>query len=378
MPEHLTALNEASGLERPAELEAKHALLRQWLERSGLDGVLLQRHENLAWISAGQMEARVRLASETGVLTLLLLRDGRRFALAPNNEADRLAAEELAGLGYAPVVRPWHALDVAEEARRIAGDRLAADSLPGFPAAELASLRAPLFPAEIARYRVLGSEVARIVSDALLALTPGISEYDMEAGVAAPLLAAGIAPSVLLMAADERISRYKHAVARGQRLRRFGMLNLCARRWGLVVSITRFIHFGPLPEELARGFRTAQAVNAALQHATHNSATADTLFQTAAAAYAAAGMPGEEQLHHQGGACGYMEREWVARPGGTETVREAGAFAWNPSARGGKAEDTVLAVDGQIDLLTRTPELPEVVTEVEGKAYISAGVLLRP
>ena len=67
---------------------------------------------------------------------------------------------------------------------------------------------------------------------------------------------------------DERIFKYKHAVARGARLKQYGMLNLCARKWGLAISITRFIHFGALPAELAARFKSAAQVNAALLDAT--------------------------------------------------------------------------------------------------------------
>ena len=383
MTEYLETLEQASGgaQARRGELGEKHTRLQQWLAESGYDGVLLRRHENLAWISAGQLQARVGLLSETGVVALLLLRDGRSFSLAPNNEADRFADEELPGLDYEPVVGPWYGFDLTATARQLGGANLAADCATGtLPVVDLSSLRAPLLPSEIARLRVLGKLTAEAVAEVLLAVQPGVSEYEMEAWTAGRLLRVGVLPSVLLMATDDRILKYKHAVARGHKLERFGMLNLCTRRWGLVVSITRFVHFGRLPAQLAQGFHVAAQVNAALQHATRTEATADSLFRIAADAYAQAGFPGEEQLHHQGGACGYLEREWVALPGGAQTVREPEAFAWNPSCRGGKVEDTTLAtgekIDGTIEVLTRTPTLPEVTTEAAGSLYATAGVLV--
>ena len=75
-------------------------------------------------------------------------------------------------------------------------------------------------------------------------MEPGLSEYDLEALTAANLLRRGILPSVYLFAVDDRIYKYKHAVARGARLKKYGMLNLCSRKWGLAISITRFVHFG--------------------------------------------------------------------------------------------------------------------------------------
>ena len=203
-----------------------------------------------------------------------------------------------------------------------------------------------------------------------------MSEYDLEAITASGLLRRGILPSVALYAVDDRILKYKHAVPRGKRLKQYAMLNLCSRKWGLAISITRFVHFGPLPEELAARFEAAAKVNAALMNATRPGATSAELFRVAQAAYAAVGFPGEEQFHHQGGPTGYGEREWVATPNGTEVVVNSQAFAWNPSIRGGKAEDTVLLRDGVIENLTPTPELPQLAAKAEGTTYTATGVLV--
>jgi antitoxin VapB len=97
----------------------------------------------------------------------------------------------------------------------------------------------------------------------------------------------------------------------------------------------------------------------------------------AQAAYAAQGFPGEERFHHQGGPTGYGEREWIATPEGTEVVVNNQAFAWNPSMRGGKVEDTVLLRDGTIENLTPTPELPSLPASVEGSNYVASGVLVK-
>jgi antitoxin VapB len=119
-------------------------------------------------------------------------------------------------------------------------------------------------------------------------------------------------------------------------------------------------------------------VNAALLNASSVGATSAELFKVAQAAYAAEGYTGEERFHHQGGAAGYGEREWVATPQGTEVIVNNQAFAWNPSIRGGKVEDTVILRDGVIENLTATPELPALSEAiVEGSTYAAAGVLVR-
>jgi antitoxin VapB len=81
-------------------------------------------------------------------------------------------------------------------------------------------------------------------------------------------------------------------------------------------------------------------------------------------------------MHHQGGPCGYLERDWVATPTGTQTIASTQGLAWNPSLQGAKAEDTALLREGSIEILTATPDLPVIETVVGGTTYRSAGVLL--
>ena len=361
-----------------AELEAKHHNLVEWMRAQGLEGVLIRRSENVAWVTGGAVEVRVLTPAETGVASLLITAAGKRYYFTSENEAPRLHDEEFGALDFEPVLFPWYADDTLPTAQRLAGVHLGSDTPgPGLIPVNLYPLREALTETEMARYRWLGEETAAATVESLHQVEPGLSEYDMEAITAANLLRRGILPSVYLYAVDDRIYKYKHAAARGKRLKQYGMLNLCSRKWGLAISITRFVHFGELPGELAARFKSAAQVNAALLDATRVGATSAELFRVAQSAYAAEGFPGEEQLHHQGGPTGYGEREWVATPDGTQTVVNHQAFAWNPSIRGGKAEDTVLLRDGKIEWLTATPELPVIEAIANSTVYPAAGVLIK-
>lgn len=363
---------------RSVELSEKYSRLGAFLDRNHLAAVLLSRHENIAWITAGQVEARVALGVETAVTSLLITRNGLRYYLAPRNEAPRLADEEFSGLGYEPVIYPWHD-SPARLLRGLAGDaQLASDTpIPGATHVNLTSLRAPLLEAEIDRFTSLSREVADVAASVLESLQPGITEHEMAARTAAALLERGITPTVLLMGVDDRIRKYKHAVPRSGRLERYGMVNLCARRQGLVVSITRFVHFGPVPSDLAASFTAAARIHSELLHATRAGATSAQLFDVAHKAYVAVSADEEIELHHQGGPCGYNERDWLVTPAGKESVTLPQAFAYNPSLRGAKVEDTAIVTEDAVDILTDTPTLPVIETVIDGEVYHSAGVLQR-
>ena len=361
-----------------AELESKHGRLVEWMRGQKLSGVLLRRSENLAWVTGGAVEVRVLTPSETGVASVLVTAEGKRYYFTTENEAPRLHDEEFGALDFEPVVFPWWGDETAATAARLAGGALGCD-VPCVSATlvNLYPLRAALSGSEMARYRWLGAETVAATVEALKAVEPGQTEYDLEAMTEEILLRRGILPSVALYAVDERIYKYKHAVPRGARLKQYAMLNLCTRKWGLAISITRFVHFGKPAAELESRFQSAARVNAALLDATKPGATSAELFRVAQKAYEAEGYPGEERLHHQGGPTGYGEREWVATPTGAETVVNQQAFAWNPSIRGGKAEDTVLLQGGRIEWLTATPELPVIEPVVNGTVYPAAGLLVK-
>jgi Xaa-Pro dipeptidase len=361
-----------------AELDAKQDKLVEWMRGQNLAGVLLRRNENVAWITGGAVEVRVLTLSETGVASLLITADGKRFYFTTENEAARLHDEEFGALDFEPVLFPWYADETVAAAEKLAGGPLGSDTPGGgLKLINLYPLRASLSESEIARYRWLGTETAAATVESLQQIEPGLSEFDLEAITASNLLRRGIQPSVYLFAVDDRIYKYKHAVPRGARLKQYGMLNLCSRKWGLAISITRFVHFGDLPSELGARFKAAAQVNAALLNATREGATSADLFRVAQTAYSTEGFPGEERFHHQGGPTGYGEREWVATPNGAQVVVNNQAFAWNPSIRGGKAEDTVMLRNGEIEWLTATPELPVIRASVNDTAYPAAGVLVK-
>jgi antitoxin VapB len=344
-----------------------------------LDAIVISRHENIAWFTAGQVDIRVGLLRETGPASLLVTKEGESFCITTTNEAARLAHEEFAALPCKPLLRPWTSTDVESSIRSVISQGRVGTDIPlgEHAVINLQPLRLLLTSGELNRYRWLGRQIAESVTEIVLSLRPGRSERSIQAAVASDLISRGLLPSVHLEAVDQRILAYPHPVPRTGVLERFAMVGLCARYGGLAASVTRFVHFGPLPNQLARDFTIVAQVNARVQAATRTGTTANELFTVLQNAYTEAGAPGGEQGHHQGGAAGYLEREWFARPGGTEKVTAAQALAWNPNLRGAKVEDTRLLFNNQLETITRTPALPEVTTVFNGVEYTTADVLIR-
>jgi antitoxin VapB len=144
------------------------------------------------------------------------------------------------------------------------------------------------------------------------------------------------------------------------------MVVACAQRDGLVVSLTRIVCSGPVSDELRRRTRATAGVMGRLLAATRPGATGAQLYAEAARAYAEAGFPGEQHKHHQGGACGYRSRDWVAHPASEDVVEGPQAFAWNPSITGTKVEETAIADDDGVEVITSTPGWPAISVDAGG------------
>jgi Xaa-Pro aminopeptidase len=176
----------------------------------------------------------------------------------------------------------------------------------------------------------------------------------------------GVQAIVNLIATDERIYSYRHPLPTSKKLARYAMLILCGRRAGLICSLTRLVHFGPLADDLKQKIAACAKVDAAFIGSTQPGRTLGEIFEYAVTAYAAQGFPGEWQKHHQGGAAGYEPREYLALPASADRVSTGQAYAWNPSITGYKSEDTILVGDEHNQILTEIPGWP--VTTVNGIA----------
>ena len=238
-------------------------------------------------------------------------------------------------------------------------------------------LRNPLLPSEVERYRELGEHAAVVLTHVAFHCRPGLPEHVIAGMLGSGLMDFGVVPSVVLVAVDDRVAARRHPLPTDRRLERYGMLVVGGRRHGLHLSATRLVHFGAIPDELRRKHEACVRVDAAFLAASRPGARLADVFAAGQAAYAEEGYPGEWQHHHQGGPTGYAGRDLRATPDGPGEVLPGQAFAWNPSTAGTKSEDTVLVTEDGIEVLSPTPDLPELEVEAAGRQFRRAGILER-
>jgi Xaa-Pro aminopeptidase len=356
------------------------------LVAENLGGVLLGAQHNFSWLTAGSVNG-IDTSREPGACSILVRRsDSKRFVLASRIEMARLLAEELSAEDFEPVEYAWEeekasptflvdrALSLIGRGEALGSDLPLGGNTRTVEGA-LARCRYQLTASEIDRYRLLGRDAGETIGSLMRTLKPGESEREVARRAQYALAERGMHGVVVLVAADERIGKFRHPVATERRWERVLMVVVCARRNGLIASLSRIICVGPTPEELKRRTLSAARVDASLLAATRPGATGAELYRVAARAYAEEGFEGEERLHHQGGASGYRTRDWVAHPASEERVQANQAFAWNPSITGSKVEETSIAFDDGSEVITASPGWPSLSVTVEEREYVLPAVL---
>jgi Xaa-Pro aminopeptidase len=354
----------ASGQRR--EVDVKHKLLRELLERRGLDAAVLSGADAVAWATGGITNA-IERGAPASPLWLVVRGDGVA-AVTTNVEHARVDAESgLRELEIPIYEAPWYELDSLE---RVAAELADAprDRVGGLGADiddDLVELRLALVPAERERLGLLAADAAAALEDALRAWAPGERDFDVQARVADGLERAGAFGVCLIVGGDDRVERFRHPLAAGFAMTRLVMAVVVAERGGLHAAVTRFASAGALSASVRAARDTALAVEAATLDTCVPGAAYGDVLAALDLAYAKAGHPGAWAEHYQGGPIGYRQREFEIVPTQTgsrwfsASVDEGHAVAWNPSiAGGGKAEDTYLVEPGGLRRLTDTGAWP--------------------
>ncbi len=369
----------------------RQALLQTYLRERGYDGLLLSRADNFAMATGGRRNY-IWTHGDVGSNAIFVPAEGQALFVGDTIEKPRIMDEELFDLDCGSVDYLWFTDKPAGAiAKRFPGKNIVSDdgSIGKNVHGELAVIRALLTEGELEKYRILGKLAGEAMTATLDAIEAGMTENEIAARLAAEGMQRSCQVPVSLVAADERIAKYRHPLPTQEpllgpglqacRVRDYVEVVGCFLREGLVVSLTRFKRVGSLPAGIEDAYQRICAVDAAMQIETVPGLTLGNVFAECQQAYADYGFPADEwHNHHQGGSTGYAGRTCFGSPGETFPVLDTfwpaklkahfgmdvpfgTAFAWNPSACGVKSEDTFLLLpNGAKELVSVTPSLSVV------------------
>ncbi|MCM8817551.1 MAG: aminopeptidase P family N-terminal domain-containing protein [Candidatus Omnitrophica bacterium] len=358
------------------ETEVKWERVRNILREKKLDGVIINKISNFAWFTGGNNF--VAINTENGASSLLVT-EKKIYLVSNNIEANRIKDEEIKKLPIDDIICQWYQDDqIFKMAEKIIGGKIGIDR-PGenYEFVDISKIHLPLLDTEVERFKNLGQKVTKIVSKVCHEISCGMTEIQVAGNLANYFWAAGTIPVVLLIAADERISNYRHPVATDKKIEKYVMVVVCVYEKGLIVSMTRLVSFGKLPEEIKLKHKAVCQVDATFISLTAPNRKICDVFKSGIETYGKTGYPEEWKKHHQGGPCGYKTRYYRATEKSTDIIKENYAFAWNPSITGTKSEDTIIVGKNGPEIITQDPQWPKIDIEVGGICIPRPDILFR-
>jgi Xaa-Pro aminopeptidase len=361
-----------------AEILEKERRVRDFLRSKGLRALLLKRQANFSWLTCGGLNL-VGITTELGATSLLIMEDAK-YLICNNIEAPRMVEEEkLEKQGFALKTFPWYEDREIPILKELVGEGAVGCDVH-FPntilvAEEVARLRYSLTDEERERYRWLGEKVSLALEKTMMETKRGEKESEVVGRLCREIWKDRIDPVGLMAAADERMFRFRHPIPSEKRVGKYLMVSINARKWGLVVCLTRFLHFGKLPEPLKEKYEANVFIDCTLMAHTLPGTPAREALRKGIEAYREKGYPEEWQLHHQGGPIGYAPRDYRVHFKTPDIIQENQPFTWNPSITGTKSEDTILATKKGPEMITHPILYPPISLTVAGISFTRPAIL---
>jgi Xaa-Pro dipeptidase len=368
-------------MDRAGEFSEKLSRTRGYLDKKGLDAVYLKRRSNFAWITCGG-DNRIVDHSEEGWSGVLVTKE-RVFLVTDNTEMPRILDEEIRGIPIETYEYTWYKTQLKDSILKVCGnDNVACDlDIEGLKRLEsdFDRIQYELTEPELERFRELGGLTSRIFTKIGGKIELGMTELDVAAMVGCELMRENIQPQLVLVACDNRITDYRHPIPTSQKISTYVMYVAVAVKWGLNLSITRFVHFGEPSEELRRKHEAILNIDARLIRNTRPGRKIVDIFTQHTENFARFGYPEEWRKLHQGGSASYRIRDVKATLDTPETERVLlhQAYAWNPSIAGIKSEDTILVLEEKNEIISEDPDWPLVSIDIDGDTVNRADILIK-
>ncbi|MFO0958516.1 MAG: M24 family metallopeptidase [Isosphaeraceae bacterium] len=364
---------------RRADVEEKHRRVIEYLDRNGLDAVVLTRADSIAWFTGGA-DLGQTFAGDYAAVMLFINRNSRAV-LADNVHSARVFEEEVAGLGFQLKERPWHDDPQDFVAELSHNKKVVSDNgVRGLKneAEAIRSLRLVLSPRERQILRELGRAVTLAVEATCRNFHPGETEADVAGHLAHRLIREGIAPQDIRVAGDDRLARYRQFSFKAAPILRRATIAVTGRRQGVCASVTRTVAFGPVDEATRQAHYLSSMVDATFIYFSRPGEVVSEIFRRAKRIYEKFGHPDEWMLDYQGFITGHHPRERMLKPHDNFRLAAEMAVRWSPSVGACSSEDTIVVDSrGGYEVVTEAQNWPKVGVQVKGYALPRPSILIR-
>ena len=336
--------------------------LRDLMKAKGLDAFVLRRNPNLAWAIAGR--AHVPTTIDMACFDLIITQDSAT-AITNVVEAPRLIAEELPVDVRVQTIKWSEGRDpLLPTGSKVGSDQPGADRID--LGVEVEMIRASLIESDLARFQEICVDTAVALGNAMKQIESSDREIDVAGLITHSLWQADLEIAFLGVAGQDRVHKFRHPLPTDAVVGNRVSASICAKRKGLIASVTRIVTFGSVTDQMVSDYTSIFKVEAALLDATVVGKPFSDPINAAIAAYPSNDFDADEWTkHHQGGPTGFLPRDWPANQNSARLIADNQPIAWNPTGKGWKAEDTIVATDSGVKILTNDPEWP--VRELSGR-----------
>ncbi len=341
--------------------------LRELMKSNGLDAFVLRRNPNLAWAIAGR--AHVPTTIDMACFDLIITHDSAT-AITNVVEAPRLIAEELPSEVSVQTIKWSEGRDpLLPTGSKVGSDQPGADRIDF--GVEVEMMRASLIESDLARFQNICIDAAVALGNAMKQVESSDREIDVAGLITHSLWQADLEVAFLGVAGQERVHKFRHPLPTDSVVGNRVSASICAKRKGLIASVTRIVTFGEVTGQMIADYTSIFKVEAALLDATVVGKPFSDPINAAIAAYPANGFDADEWTkHHQGGPTGFLPRDWPANQTSARLIQSNQPIAWNPTGKGWKAEDTIVATNSGVKLLSVDPEWPSFEVKGRSRAFL--------
>jgi Xaa-Pro aminopeptidase len=366
---------------RRADVEEKHQRIRDFLDASGHDAVVLGMADSVSWLTSGGDLGQDLGCGPSSIL--LFVNRTCRAVITDNVQSSRVFEEELAGLGFQLKERPWFD-DPFQVVAELCHNKRVATDLGGHGCSQarregdaVRGLRRRLTALERQRLRELGRTLTLAVEATCRNFDRGEREADVAGHLAHRLIREGVVPVDLRVASDDRLARFRQPTFKASPILKRATIAVTGRRHGLCASVTRTVAFGPLDRDHKAHHSLATMVDATCIFFSRPGEPVPEVFRRARRIYEKFDHPHEWTLDYQGNVLGYSPREILLRPDSTFVLEPDMALAWSPSVRAARTEDTVVIDSRGYEVVTASQDWPQIDVAVKGFVIPRPAVLER-
>jgi Xaa-Pro dipeptidase len=366
---------------RRDDVEEKHQRVREFLDATGHDAVVLGLADSVAWFTSGG-DLGQDLGSDHSAILLYINRTSRAV-ITDNVQSGRVFEEELAGLGFQLKERPWYDDSYQVMMELCHSKRVATDlGWSGCSRARregdaLRNLRRQLTHIERQRLRVLGRTLTSAVEATCRNFHPGEREADVAGHLAHRLIREGVAPVSLRVASDDRLARFRQPTFTASPILKRATIAVTGKRHGLCASVSRIVSFGKPDKEFRENYSVTTMVDATYIFFSRPGERLSEVFRRSKRIYEKFGHAHEWTLDYQGNLIGYTPHEMLLRPDSNLVLESNMALAWSPSVGSARTADTIVIDSRGFEIVTATQNWPQIDVTVKGFLIPRPGILER-